>query len=101
MNRRGACEHELYRGRIHNAAETHMTGILTTLEASQTILKAIGLIAGPESSACDICEFRLSVSISIAIPGIVFIREIASLPAVSVLFANSAIFDTFGEQFLP
>ncbi len=61
--------------------------------------RAIGLIAGPESPPVILASFGRLVSMSTAMPVIVFINDMESAPASSTLFAIFVMSVTFGESF--
>src|SRR5208337_3079182 len=75
-----------------------MTGIFTVWQASHTIRRAMGLIAGPERPPVINRSLGRLFAISIAIPTKVFTAEIASAPASSHARANSRISVTLGES---
>ena len=72
--------------------------MFTALAACQTILTAIGSIAGPDIPPILFFSIGLFVLISILIPRTVFISERASAPSASTDFAISAILVTFGDS---
>jgi hypothetical protein len=75
-----------------------MTGILTAFATCHTILRAIGLIAGPDSPPVIVDRAGLIFSTSTDIPSKVFIREIESAPSSSTTLAKSTTFVTLGDN---
>ena len=60
--------------------------------------RATGLIAGPESPPVMLASFGRRVSMSMAMPVMVLIREIESAPSASTLRAISVMSVTLGES---
>src|SRR6185369_14945579 len=76
-----------------------ITGIFTTLAASNTMRKAIGLMAGPESPAVMFAIRGLRVSASMAMATNVLISEMASAPESWATLAMWAMLVTLGDNF--
>jgi len=76
-----------------------ITGILTALHVSQTMRKAMGLMAGPDSPAVTLEIRGLRVSASIAMATNVFTSEMASAPASSATRAICGMLVTLGDSF--
>ncbi len=75
-----------------------MTGTRAVRATCQTIRKATGLMAGPDSPPVMLASRGRRVSISIAMPVIVLIRESASAPPASALRGDhSDVRDVRGE----
>ena len=76
-----------------------MTGTRAVRATCQTIRKATGLMAGPDSPPVMLASRGRRVSMSIAMPVIVLISESASAPPASALRAITLMSVTFGESF--
>ena len=76
-----------------------ITGILTAFATSYVILKAIGLIAGPDRPAVLLLNTVLRLSMSMAMALNVLTRLSASAPTSSHAFAISTMSLALGDSF--